>query len=853
MCSTAFAGSARLSTTVVPQHYEMTIEPHVETMTFQGRESIALNVTKGTAAITVNAVDLTIAKATLDGAPALKTTVNEAQQTVTFMAAKPLSVGPHTLDIEWSGKIKTSATGLFVVDYVDDKGKPAKMLATQFEPISARSFAPLFDEPSFRATFSLSALAPKGQVAYSNMPVKNTEPVTGGSLFHFEKTPAMSSYLLFLGMGEVERKTKNVGNVEIGVITRRGVVNQADEALEAAAKLLAYYNDYFGVPYPLPKLDMIAVPGSSQFFGAMENWGAILYFERTVLVDPTLANESQHHEVFGVVAHEMAHQWFGNLVTMDWWDDLWLNEGFASWMEGKVSQDLHPEWHSVAQGIARGKQGAITVDARASSHPIIQRMRGVDEIAQAFDGITYQKGKVIIGMLEAYLTPETFRSGVREYMKTNALHNTVTDQLWSALSKVSGQNVKALMDGFTHQSGVPLIRVGKPTCVDGKTKLTLSQERYGLDEPSRVPQKWQVPVKVGIAGNAKSEQRVVVSGPKPIPLTLEGCGFAVVNLGQQGYFRTLYSPESFESLIMQLSSLALEDELGILSDGLALANAGLLPVKQHLALISQLPANSSPLVSHVLVTQLAGFESLTKGMPVNVSVRKKALNLLASLQKSVGWQAKAFEDSAVAQLREELIPTLAQFGDEGTLREAQRLLELSFVKPKEVTSDVRLTALAAAALHLDGAAWDALHTRAKAEPVPMAKELYYAALGSTVDATLAQKALDLSLTDEAPSQVRTSIIGAVSSEHPAMAFDWAVKNKTAIDGILDDTSRTRFFVGLARDSSDLKVAQRVNAFAEANLAPEARRPAKEVVLRITERAQRLKKQLPDIQNWATSP
>jgi aminopeptidase N len=408
-------------------------------MDFDGKASIELEVLAPTDTLVLQAADLAFANSRLVAArggkplPA-KVSVDAQNQTASFAFDTVLAPGRYVLSTDYSGVINTQANGLFALDYTTAEGQK-RALYTQFENSDARRFMPSWDEPDFKATFDLSVVAPTGQMAVSNMPVASTTDLGGGlTRVEYETTPKMSTYLLFLGLGDYERATTQAeGGTEIGVIAPRGKVGQAQYALESSRDVLREYNDYFGVAYPLPKLDNVAAPGRSQFFSAMENWGAIFTFEHTLLLDPAISNVSDQQRVFSVAAHEIAHQWFGNLVTMAWWDDLWLNEGFATWLAGRTTSKLHPEWDANRTEAVYDSRSAMGRDAYATTHPVVQHVATVEQASQAFDGITYQKGGAVIAMLEDYVGPEAWRAGVRSYIARRAYDNAVTDDLWAEI------------------------------------------------------------------------------------------------------------------------------------------------------------------------------------------------------------------------------------------------------------------------------------------------------------------------------------------------------------------------------------------------------------------------------------
>jgi aminopeptidase N len=840
----------QLPDTVAPTAYDITVKPDAKAMTFSGTETVTINVRRATSTITLNAAELKLSRVTFDGKDT-PYTLDETKQQLTVALPTAAKAGAHVMTFAWNGKINTTSAGFFAIDYSNPDGSKARMLATQFEAPDARRFAPMWDEPAFKAKFTLSAVSPGDQMAFSNMPAaKVTKQADGTKLYRFQQTPTMSSYLLFLGMGDVERKTVMAGKTEIGIITRRGVVDQGDYALSQAKRLLTYYNNYFGQPYPLPKLDMIAGPGSSQFFGAMENWGAIFYFEPEVLFDPKRATQSGRERIYTVVAHEMAHQWFGDLVTMKWWDDLWLNEGFASWMENKTSSDLNPTWDAKASAVAEDREGALGFDATAATHPIIRHVETVDQLGEAFDGITYQKGQAVIGMMESTLGPDVFRKGIRSYMAKYKYGNTETDQLWAELALAAGKPVKDVAHDFTLQAGVPLVTLTGASCAGGSTTATLTQGRFGYDAPSKKPQTWRVPLTLGVVGGPVT--RTIVQGPAVSKVSVSGCGTVVLNRDKGSYVRVMYDPASHAALVGDFAKLALTDQLGTLGDDFALAMSGDQSVDAYFAVQAAVPLDASPLDWDMVAGHLGTLRGLYQGTPLEGQLNARTIAILSPVMKRIGFEAQADESPLATNLRETLVSRLGYSGDPEVAAKARAYVSALAADPNAIPPAIRTPILGVYAANATPAEWEALLAMTKAEKNPVIRNSYVRLLGTARDDALAQRALGLLKSDDITAPQKASLIRSIAGRHPDMAFDFAVANMDLVNGLLETSTRAGFIVGLGQGSNDPAMPGKITAFAEKNLPEASRGGAKRALAIIGVRRQSADRMRTDVTKWVAN-
>lgn len=848
--ATAETVTTQLPRTVVPSHYDVTVTPDAQALTFTGKVAISVQVLAPTSTITLQAADLTFGKASLaaSGGKAVgeaKVTTDAEAQTATFTFAKPVAPGAYVLSIDYAGKINTQANGLFSLDYEAADGSKKRALFTQFENSDARRFMPSWDEPFYKATYDLKAIVPADEMAVANTPVQSRVPAgEGKTLVTFGRSPKMSTYLLFFGLGDFERATKQAGSAEVGMITKRGDLAQGEFALNSSAELLPWMNDYFGTPYPLPKLDHIAAPGRSQFFSAMENWGAIFYFENALLLDPKIASPALRERIFTVVAHEMAHQWFGDLVTMSWWDDLWLNEGFASWMEGRATEHFHPEWHPELTAVL-SRESAMNQDALVTTHPVIHHVATVEEASQAFDNITYSKGEAVIRMLETFTGSDEWRAGVRSYMKRYAHSNTVTDDLWREMEAASGKPIMQIAHDFTLQPGIPLVEA-TATCAGGQTTLALKQGEFTRDRPDKTPLRWHVPVSAASLGGTMTQ--TVLDGEGA--LKVAGCGPVIVNAGQTGYYRVLYSPKMFDTIVKSYATVKPVDQLGLLNDSFALGFAGRQPMAGVLNLIQALPADGSAQV----IERAAGIVSSLADYAKADPARRAALGKLASRRfgpvlARLGWTPREGEAATDGNLRATLIATLGELGDAGVVAEARRRFAASATDPSAIDPSVRVALLAVVARHADAATWDKLHEMARTETSAQVKTTLYSLLGRAEDSALADKALDLAMTDEPGLTTSPVIISSVGYEHPDKAFDFIMAHYDAVMQRIDGSAATRFVPRVAQGSLDPAMVGKLESYAADRLPETSRRPTQEAIARIKDRLSVLDKRMGEVDAW----
>ena len=558
------ADAVVLPENVRPVHYQITLQPDMNNFTFDGLEVIDIDVKESTSSIVLNAADLKVPAAMLikDGRwiRADSITLDEESQTATLSFPETIEAGPAQLDLRFVGELNDKLHGFYRSQYVNPEGEVSYLATTQFEATDARRAFPCWDEPACKATFQLTLNIPSDMVAVSNTPILEQAGLDAGfKSIMFGRTPIMSTYLMAFVIGDLSYiEQEAVNNTTVGVWTTRGKEEQGRFALETSARMLGFFNDYFGIPYPLEKLDHIAIPDFAA--GAMENWGCITYRETALLVDQANSSAGTRQRVAEVVAHEMAHMWFGDLVTMDWWDDLWLNESFASWMGTKATDWAFPEWEMWTQFVNMDTNRALSLDGLKNSHPIEQEVKDPAEISQLFDAISYSKGASVIRMLEQFLTPQVFQQGLAAIPERQPVRQRPHRRPLGRPGGCLPAPVTAIMNTWTGQMGYPVLNVEKAE-TGGQLELSLSQERFvydnllGESEPEDLV--WQVPVGVSHSNSEglPREAALVMDSPRAsvtIPRPSDTDGWFKINPSQTGFFRVNYSEEDWQRLIPPL-------------------------------------------------------------------------------------------------------------------------------------------------------------------------------------------------------------------------------------------------------------------------------------------------------------
>jgi len=776
-----------LPQTVRPTKYALKMQPNMEEFTFTGEESISIEVIQATSDIVLNATELEVQSAALAiggvTSDANKISYNSAKETVTLGFGQQINPGTGSLTLAFTGVLNDKLRGFYRSQYTREDGKEMALATTQFEATDARRAFPCWDEPAHMASFDLTWVIPSDLVAVSNNPVIE-ESAAGPGLksLRFAETPVMSTYLLAFMIGDLasieSQYTGASGSTKVAVWTTRGKEEQGRFALDTSVKMLSFFNDYFGIPYPLDKLDHIAIPDFAA--GAMENWGAITYRETALLVDPENSSAGTRQRVAEVVAHEMAHMWFGDLVTMQWWDDLWLNESFASWMGNKAVDWAFPEWQMWTQFVNMDANRALSLDGLKNSHPIEQEVNDPAEIGQLFDAISYSKGASVIRMLEQFLGPDTFQKGLQVYISNNQYSNAKTEDLWSALETASGQPVTSIMDSWTKQMGYPVLQVETSGSLE-KPELVLTQERFVYDRllggSDANPEVWRVPIRVIQSGAGEATSLLMDDRSVRLPLESSAApaqSWFKINPDQTGFFRVNYQAEDWQRLVPAVESLELpaSDRLGIQNDAYSLSRAGLLPVTQFLSLARAYSNETDASVWGDLSSNLRDIEVMLSDDPSYSQFQTFARGIFEPAVRRTGWDAKPGEGHLDALLRSTVLSQAGSYGDAGVLDEAKSRLGRYLNDPSAIHPDLRGIVFGLAGQSGDRSTYDQLWKLEQDASLQEEKIRLLMSLTRFSDLELLRETLERSLSSEVRSQDTIFVVTGVGSNHKGRDLAW---------------------------------------------------------------------------------
>lgn len=831
-------GPARqLPNTVIPEKYRLSLTPDLENFTFDGHVEIDVKVNSAATEIVLNAAELTLQQACLvQGDTRICTSsisTDEDAETATITLSSEAAPGPATLSISYQGILNDQLKGFYRSRYQDADGNEQYLATTQFEATDARRALPCWDEPALKATFQVSITVPSHLTAVSNTPVASESDTGNGfKTVQFAETPRMSTYLLAFVIGDLACVEETAPNGTLmRVFATRGNEHLGQFALDTAIRLLEYYNEYFGIPYPLEKLDHFAIPDFAA--GAMENWGAITYREVALLFDPQNSAAPTRQRIVEIIAHEMAHMWFGDLVTMEWWDDLWLNESFASWMGNKATDALFPEWSMWTQFLYQDVGEGLRIDALRNSHPIEANVKDPGEIREIFDAISYNKGASILWMLEQYLGEDTFRDGLRIYLSRHKYGNARGADLWSAMEENSGRPVISLMDSWIKQTGFPALAV-EPS-PDGKS-LTLSQRRFLYDQllgedPGDTT--WKVPVGLAHSDGSSSEPTLMEGQSVTIAANTDR-GWTKINPGQNGFYRVRYAPDMLPPLLDAVAAgeLPATDRLGLQSDLFALARAGLEPATRYLDLVGAYKGETDATVWTDLSTNLRELETLLADHPSLDRLRAFNKTVYENIVERLGWEEFPSEGHLDALLRTTVLARAGGLGNEAVLEEARDRFQRYLRDPASLRPDLRGVAYSLVALDADRDLYETLWDLEEKSTLQEEKRRLLGAVSRPRDPGLLQETLERSLSDRVRAQDTPLVIISVAANRFGrdLAWDFVKDNWAEFDRRYGKGGfMIMRLVSITESFTTLERAQEVEDFFQANPVAGAQRTVRQAL------------------------
>jgi puromycin-sensitive aminopeptidase len=811
---------------VVPIRYDLRLEPDLTTARFAGEEVITLTIHQPTSEIVLNAIelDITSAKIEEDSGPARQATMmlDAALQRCHLTFAMPLSPGTWKLSITFSGTLNDKLRGFYRSTYKDERGTIHNMAATQFEATDARRAFPCWDEPDFKAVFATTLVVDPMLTAVSNSEIAAETLAGGKKVVRFADTMKMSTYLVAFIVGRIEpTEPVMIGKTPLRLWAIPGKKHLATFGQDIAAASLSFFERYYGIPYPGDKLDLLAIPDFAS--GAMENLGAITYRETALLVDRQSATHGELERVADVVAHENAHMWFGDLVTMSWWNGLWLNEAFATFMEMLAVDDWKPEWKRWDSfGVSRA--AAFSVDGLHSTRPIEYPVQAPKDADAMFDVLTYEKGASVLRMLEQHIGPTVFRDGVRDYLRAHAYGNADTNDLWVSLGKIAKQPVPELMNGWIFQPGYPLITAELREGVE----LVLTQQRFtylpnsALSTQHSAPITWQIPLQMRVtAGGKINTSRMLLTEKDttvPLPHDWES---VLINEGGHGFYRVRYAPDLLDRILNAgIDRLAATERFNLINDAWAITVAGLMPLTDYLDLTARFTEDRD---KNVWALLLDSFSFLNRIITVEDRPAFEAFvrGRVGSAVADLGWEPKSGESELTKQLRGELIGAQGKLGNDPAIQRRAAELYRAYRNDATAVDPNIVPALVATLAHTgDATRYEEFDERFRTAATPQEERRYLFSLASFQPKALLERTLARTISGDIRSQDAPFLVSAILSNVSGreLAWDFLKTNWEKMDQLFPKQGLRRMCGGivnlatpeLERDVQDFFTSRKID-------------------------------------------
>jgi puromycin-sensitive aminopeptidase len=762
----------RLPRHIIPTRYDLRLEPDLASATFHGQETVSLTVAQTATAIVLNAADLTISNAIIESRQGQRQQatieLDESLQRCRLTLSLPITPGEWKLHLTFQGTLNDKLRGFYRSTYKDQTGAAQTLAATQFEATDARRAFPCWDEPDFKAVFATTLVIDKALTAVSNSLLASETAEGEKKALRFADTIKMSTYLVAFIIGRIDATTPTfVGRTPVRLWAVPGKAHLTRFGQDIAAASLQFFETYYGIPYPGDKLDLLAIPDFAS--GAMENLGAITFRETALLVDQRTGTHGELERVADVVAHENAHMWFGDLVTMSWWNGLWLNEAFATFMEMLAVDDWKPEWKRW-DTFSVSRAAAFSVDGLHSTRPIEYPVREPKDADAMFDVLTYEKGASVLRMLEQHIGPTVFRDGVRDYLRKHAYGNADTKDLWVSLGKAADQPVTDLMDGWIFQPGYPLVTAE----IDAHHKLLLTQQRFTyLPDPS--PVTWHVPIQLrAMTEQQRDTKRLLLTNTKTTIALPADTSYAVINEGGHGFYRVRYGPVLLSRLLAAgLDKLAAIERFNLVNDAWATTVAGLMPITDYLELTEHFIQDRDKNVWAILIDSFAFLNRIIDPADrpaLEAFVRTR----VGPVAADVGWTGQPDESDLIRQLRSELIGTLGRLGnDPATQVRAGELYATSRKDPAVVDPNLVPALVSIMAFTGDAATYEEFFERFRKASTPQEERRYLFSLAAFQQPALLDRTLSMTLNGEIRVQDAPFMVSAVMSNVYGRNQGWA--------------------------------------------------------------------------------